>query len=478
MSGWQDSRPTAIDTGGESEMVKVSQGQEAEAVNAEDDDDDDDNVSFGDESDHMEEGDDEDIDNGILNMKRASVVYSDVRRGDLWKACYDITMHPFFWIIVTALVCAEPCLCSYDPYEYDNVLTASWIILAVSTFCLVIQVGGRTYILDERAILQKAQELHSRHNKNMQFDADTATSGSKKFVTLVRTMLSGSFVLELGCLAIGWIFIFYLPGIAALRSFRMMRVLWYHELPPQIQEPLKGIMSMILGRDLTNLVFKVMKFATMTLSHLGQEMLFLTKKSRGGFVLMVILFFMAYVLACAIWVETRETDLGHDFCKTLEKCTYTLLRLTFYDGDGLDLAYSLVENHPILFAITCFYLCVTSFGILNGMIGVFGDIFKDDSDRVFETKKAVQAKQQRLENEHFQRYNNTSESLVMVTLKLNQLEEQNELFRQQLLAISKATGAKVEVPTPSSRGNSSNSSKTKRHQESLRSFSSTFGSGN
>lgn len=450
---------------------EVSKGQDTREVNAEDDDD---AVSFGETDEDMEEDKDEDVDTGILNMKRASAVYSDVRRGDLWKACYDITMHPIFWIIVTALVCSEPCLCSYDPYEYDGVLTASWVILAVSTVCFVIQVSGRTYILDERALLEKAQELHSRHNKNMQFDADAATSGTNKLVTVARIMFGGSFVLELGCLAIGWIFLFYLPGIAALRSFRMMRVLWYHELPPQIQEPLKGGISMIIGRDLTNLVFKVMKFATMTLSHLGQEMLFLTKKSRGGFVLMVILFFMAYVLACAIWVETRETDLGNDFCKTLESCTFTLLRLTFYDGNGLDLAYSLVENHPILFGISCFYLCVTSFGILNGMIGVFGDIFKDDSDRVFETKKAIQAKQQRLENEHFQRYNNTSESLVMVTLKLNQLEEQNEIFRQQLLAICKATGAKVETPTPSSR---KSDSKTKLHQESLRSLSPVGSSG-
>ena len=73
---------------------KISEGQGAEVVNAEDDDDD--AVSFGDTDGDMEEDNDEDIDDGILNMKRASVVYSDVRRGDLWKACYDITMHPIF----------------------------------------------------------------------------------------------------------------------------------------------------------------------------------------------------------------------------------------------------------------------------------------------------------------------------------------------------------------------------------------------
>ena len=459
-----NSRPSAIDT---EYSGKNSQAAGAEAVDPEEDSDD--AVSFGEDSDEEDEGDDEELESNALGAKRIALVLSDMKRGDIWKACYDITMWPPFWILVTILVASEPCICSYDPYEYDGVVTASWIILAVSSFCFIIQVGGRTYILDERAILEKAQEMHSRHNKS-NFDASSATSGTKKWLTVTRTMLSGSFVLELSCLALGWVFIFYKPGIAALRSLRMLRILWYHELPPQIQEPLKGILSIFLGRDLVNLVFKVMKFATFILSHLGQEMLFLTKKSRGGFMLMVILFYLAYVLACALWIETRHSDLGHDFCNTLESCTYTLLRLTFYDGDGLDLAFSLIQKHTILFAISILYLCTTSFGILNGMIGVFGDIFKDDSDRVFETKKGAMAKQQRLENEHFQRYNNTSESLVMVTLKLNQLEEQNEFFRKQLAAICKATGATVEMPSPTQRS-SGKDSKTKRHMESLRTFS-------
>ncbi len=129
----------------------------------------------------------------------------------------------------------------------------------------------------------------------------------------------------------------------------------YHELPSDVLETLKNVLSYGLGRELVDLMFRVMKFATRSLSHLGQEMLFLTKKSRGGFILMFMLFYIAYVLGATMWIETAHSNLG-DFCLTLGSCTYTMIRLTFFDGNGFDFAYSLVEGHPILFGITCLYV--------------------------------------------------------------------------------------------------------------------------
>ena len=410
----------------------------------------------------------------VLGWKRLSLVASDMKRGDIWKACYDMTVVPWFWILCTILLVSEPCICSYDPNEYEYVITASWIIILMSTVFLFIQLGGKTYALDEKNLMEKVKELHSRHNKGGDIAEDEIT-GTKKLVTLGRIVLSGSFVLELVCISLGWIFIFYRPGIAALRCFRMFRVLWYHELPPQILEPLKRILSCVLGRTLVDLVFKVMKFATVTLSHLGQEMVFLTKKSRGGLMLMILLFYIAYVLGATLWVETRDSNLDNDFCVSLGSCTYTMMRLTFFDGNGFDFAYSLADKHPILFAISVMYLCVTSFGIVNGLIGVFGDIFKDDSDRIFETNKAAETKAQLLENEHFQRYNNTSESLVMLTLKMSQLEEQNEMLRESLKLI--AASLKVDLSgvdaahgyaAHSFKAKSGKTPKTKKHAETLR----------
>jgi hypothetical protein len=436
-----------------------------------DDDEDSDggsDVSMGSDSDGSGNSDDDKMEN-VLGLSRLSAVASDMKRGDIWKACYDITVWPFFWIFLTVLLMAEPCICSYSPYEYRNVIRASWIIIALSSFCLLIQIGGKTYVIDEKSIMDKARELHMRQKGTTAGEEEITTS--KKWVTMARIMFSGSFVLELFCITIGWVFIFYRPGIAALRCFRAFRVLWFHELPPQILEPLKRMLSAVLGRTLVDLIFKVMKFATVTLSHLGQEMLFLTKKSRGGFILMGILFYIAYVLGATLWVETQDSDLDNEFCATIGSCTYTMIRLTFFDGNGFDFAYSLTENHKILFTVTVMYLCVTSFGIVNGLIGVFGDIFKDDSDRIFETNKAAETKAQMLENEHFQRYNNTSESLVLITLKVAQLEEQNDMLREHLNNIGKAL--KVDpMPIASSTFKMKNnkSSRTKKHSDVLRSI--------
>jgi len=236
--------------------------------------------------------------------------------------------------------------------------------------------------------------------------------------------------------------------MATLRCFRAFRILWFHDLPPEVLEPLKRALGIFLtpigGRGFVDLFFKVMKFATVSLSHLGQEMIFLTKKSRGGFILMVLLFYTAYVLGTTLWIETSDSHLDNNFCETLGSCTFTMLRLTFFDGNGFDFAYSLVHAHPILFSICCLYLCVTSFGLVNGLIGVFGDIFKDDSDRVFETNKEVELVLQKKENEHFKRYNNTAESLVLVQMKLEALDRRFERLEALLV---QATASKDKNAT-------------------------------
>jgi hypothetical protein len=110
-----------------------------------------------------------------------------------------------------------------------------------------------------------------------------------------------------------------------------------------------------------------------------------------------------------------------------------MMRLTFFDGNGFDFAYSLVHLHPILFFVCCIYLCVTSFGLVNGLIGVFGDIFKDDSDRVFETQKDEDIVKQKKENEQFKRYIHTSESLIIVQMKLEKLDQRMDELHRLLL---------------------------------------------
>merc|ERR1712146_136500 len=50
---------------------------------------------------------------------------------------------------------------------------------------------------------------------------------------------------------------------------------------------------------------------------------------------------------------------------------------------AFNFVYTLVTNQPILFCVVCVYFFLTAIGITNGLIGVFGDIFKEASNDTF-----------------------------------------------------------------------------------------------
>lgn len=196
----------------------------------------------------------------------------------------------------------------------------------------------------------------------------------------------------------------------------MFRILYYHELPTGhtaehptekgVLEAVKDVLDKLhyfVGgakqrAQQTELVLRVSKFASNCLQNMAQEMFFLTDQTRGGFILMVMLFYSAYVVGCSMWTETMTNNITpiNDSCLTLGACVFTLLRLTFYDGTGLDYLWSLSADNKFLFAILVVYLCSTAFGILNGLIGIFGDIFNDNSDKIFQKEGDSEAEVARL----------------------------------------------------------------------------------
>lgn len=133
--------------------------------------------------------------------------------------------------------------------------------------------------------------------------------------------------------------------------------------------------------------FKVLKFAINALTALGNEMFRLTAETRGALLLMMMFFYSAFVLGATLFVET---NMNSDLCQSMGHCTWTLVRLTFFDGDGLDFAYYLTSDHRILFFIVMVYLCITSFGILNGLVGVFGTALARASHLAFEDEEDPQ----------------------------------------------------------------------------------------
>eukprot|EP01034_Spumella_vulgaris_P025795 gene25795-32287_t len=169
--------------------------------------------------------------------------------------------------------------------------------------------------------------------------------------------------------------------IAALRCFRVFRLLWFHENPRVKRGAMKRF-SPYTGEEFLIRLFAVMQFAIGALTALGNEMFRFTNKTKGGLILMMVFFYSAFVFGAALWVDTGK---DMEDCATLGSCMYTMMRLTFFDGTGFDYAYDLsVMGHKWLFCLVMVYMCVTSFGILNGLVGLFGTAFNQASLEAFD----------------------------------------------------------------------------------------------
>jgi len=195
------------------------------------------------------------------------------------------------------------------------------------------------------------------------------------------------------CILNGWIFIFERPGVAAMRCFRVLRLLWLHKFPVVfisakcIVEAFVNITGFESARDILGYGFDVMEFAELALRALTAELFFLSEHTRGGFLLMSLLFYASYIMGAVMWQEFPGGDPGNNEpCATLAECHFTMIRLTLFDGAGFDYAFSLAPKHRYLFFLVMVYMCVTSFGIINGLLGIFSKSFNKASSDAFHHK--------------------------------------------------------------------------------------------
>mmetsp|Transcript_13341 Transcript_13341/g.18290 ORF Transcript_13341/g.18290 Transcript_13341/m.18290 type:complete len:806 (+) Transcript_13341:13-2430(+) len=288
--------------------------------------------------------------------------------------CQWFTSHGFFWFIVAFCAIAEPILCSKRPE--GNYLLAQKIVLSISTVCFMIQLIGVASTEWESILSVEA-------NPGMILPYSELVIQKMNHMTLLKIFIfftaEGEYILEFGCLSMGWIFLFNNPGIAVLRCFRVFRLLWFYDLKV-FKDAVHYCFDRFVGKDFVRRVFNIFKFAVKSLSALGNEMFRLTNATRGGLLLMAVFFYSAYVVGAALWVETGAPD---NNCASLGDCMYTMMRLTFFDGTGFDYAYSLSYNNKFLFLVTMLYLCITAFGILNGLVGIFGNAFNKASEQSF-----------------------------------------------------------------------------------------------
>jgi len=309
-----------------------------------------------------------------------------------------------YWAMHSALIFMEPILCGHDPRK-AVVFVLQVIVLVLSSASFIIQI-----IASVRRAIRASSKI-------------SGGSYEDRVANIIRSIFSfpdfPGAVIELICLACGWVFLGFHPGIAALRCFRLFRVLFYNDLPKPIRAKLLhglamlhnvaclGLPSFDHSLKTARLCFQVVKFTAFSIQRLAFEMFVLTDKTRGGFILMVVLFYSGYLVGMSVFVDDgvqRDRDItwllnwnstknaanddqlaAYEFslCKTPGTCQSSIERLAVWDGNGFDYLWSLSSSRGFLFAIVTVYMCFTAFGVLNGLTGLFRFIFLRHSKLAF-----------------------------------------------------------------------------------------------
>ena len=398
---------------------------------------------------------DADDDSGALTWTINEGTLNDTRGCDAFSEQLVSKMR--YWVAHTSIIIVEPIICSYAPKNdlSSSAYFRSWswtlqvILLVLSSLLLWVQVD---------VCFQRALRASST--------GEVGVNRVATFVSLVLTYVEiKGVVIEILCLLCGWIFIWFRPGIAILRCFRVLRILFYNDLPTHPKRLILKSLSVFLGvftleifvknsglvqaKKLARLYFKLMKFISFTMEHLGQEMFFVSKKTRGGFALMVMLFYSIFVLGLVSWIDVASMKLsdadGTILCDKSSTCLSSVLRLTLWDDTGLNFLWSLAKSNRFLFAIIVVFLCATSFGILNGLTGIFRFISNRTSKLAFVRGSREKEKHDRFEmimlSERQMLIKTITEQLPLLKSKLKTL--------QQNLAELERKKANSRAPPPS-----------------------------
>ena len=311
---------------------------------------------------------------------------SDGQSGSLirsWKAFWG-SLVPYtyasivFWFLFAFCILVEPLLINRRPdgivFELQyGFISANCCLFIVMLFSMA-EAGPEytnAYTLEVvtsddklKIIPRNNREEHEGYPQRIldYYDSKEAPNICMYILRIFARFLSKlEFVIDFACLAVGLFSFKTNPGISALRCFRVLRILWLHKVPVVIDsfsrlahfiEPVMRSAPVLRVR-----AFKVMLFSELSFKAMTAELFFLTKDSRGGFLLIATLFYTTYVLGAVFWLEHPNGPESDGItCQSISHCQYTMLRLTFFDGTGLDYAYSLAPNHKGLFFIVMMYL--------------------------------------------------------------------------------------------------------------------------
>lgn len=172
-----------------------------------------------------------------------------------------------------------------------------------------------------------------------------------------------------------------------LRGGRVFRILWY-----------MGLESDDTSESVMAIFVHFMKVTAKHLEAVGNE-IFVAKKTRGGSILVLILFFITYLYGVVFWNETSSwstvakqpswwvPNSNPIPCDSLSHCMITFFRFCMFDGNGWDFITNLHNSgKPGLHELAMVYLLLCGIIIFNGLINVFGGAFGMDDEEVFDPK--------------------------------------------------------------------------------------------
>ena len=311
-----------------------------------------------------------------------------------------------FLVITCALTLVEPILVGFPTdMNHNAIYNAQIAVLAASTLM---------FFIGLIALVQYYPEDDNDNNSN---NENNKPSLFEKF----SDMFDGEVLFELICLTFGWVFLFTYPGIAALRCFRVFRLMWYFELYeeelPEDYNPAKYPFSPMFAAH------QCLEY----LEKLAVEAL--TAKSRGALVVLGMFFYVTYITSIVFWtdksyLQTPESGFENGYtCTTLPICFITLMRLALYDGNGLDYLTAVAQEDQTVYqlgnevvngtyynhtlgtweysyynetvkqshvhhkggakgyaTVLVMYMILTAVILLNGLIGIFGEAFVSDTN--------------------------------------------------------------------------------------------------
>jgi hypothetical protein len=262
-----------------------------------------------------------------------------------------------FVLVSSLMALAEPFLVGYRPVGVTYQLQVTILTASSATFSLDIIMTAIFY------------------------QSPSAGSGEARLTPLqiVLAIFETEVILDAVCLIFGWCTIFTYPGLAALRCLRVFRMLFYFELFRE-NRPSEGASHKLFSLQ------KASQLCLVYMKKIVQEVF--TQESKGGIVIIAMWLYVSYLVAVVFWTQLHFLESSGDLnCSRLDTCFITMVRLSFYDGNGFDWLQALVTTGYGGYALICFlYMIASAIVLLNGLIGIFGGAFSvaDDERKLVE----------------------------------------------------------------------------------------------